>query len=183
MVGHDLFELDLKKGKLVGFIGRLLSSNVYLLVVGDEAVAVDSGMLWTADHVLEYLNKNHLNLRYVLLTHSHFDHVQGLSKLSKYTMAKTVAHAKSKRADISVNHGEVFEALNGQLSFHVIYTGIHKVDHVWYLERNNQMLFVGDYLPTPEDLTAVDRKLHVKPNIVLPGHGKPETVMSNADAA
>jgi glyoxylase-like metal-dependent hydrolase (beta-lactamase superfamily II) len=170
-VGLDLLRMELKRGNLVCFSGKLLSSNVYLLAVGNRAVAVDGGMPWTANLVLDYLVKNSLSLEYILLTHSHFDHVMGLNRLKTRGEIKIVAHARSKRGDLKVDDGNTLEALDNQLSFLVIYTGIHKVDHVWYLEKNNNILFVGDYLPTKAELTMKEQDL--SPSIMLPGHGEP----------
>jgi glyoxylase-like metal-dependent hydrolase (beta-lactamase superfamily II) len=176
LVGQNLLKLNLKKGNLVCFSGKLLSSNVYLLVVGNRAVAVDSGMPWTANLVLDYLNKNQLHLEYILLTHSHFDHVMGLNRLRTSAETKVVAHIRSKRGDLKVDDRETLEAIDNQLSFLVIYTGIHKADHVWYSEKNNHILFVGDYFPTSKELEAIRNRHNVEPMIILPGHGKPETV-------
>ena len=174
--GQDLLRLKLQKGNLVCFSGRLFSSNVYLLAIGSRAVAVDGGMPRTANHVLDYLNKNQLHLDYILLTHSHFDHVMGLNRLRTSAETKVVAHIKSKRGDLKVEDGETLEAIDNQLSFLVIYTGLHKADHVWYFEKNNGILFVGDYFPTSKELEAIRKRYNVEPKIMLPGHGKPETV-------
>jgi glyoxylase-like metal-dependent hydrolase (beta-lactamase superfamily II) len=143
------------------------------MVVDDGAVAVDCGMLWTTNGVLDYLSKNHLKLEYIFLTHSHFDHVMGMNRLKKYMETKVVAHTRSKRGDTKVKDGDIIDAIGDQLSFLVVYTGIHKVDHVWYYERNNQILFVGDYLPTPKELRTLKKRYVAEPKIVLPGHGEP----------
>ncbi len=146
------------------------------MVIGNRAVAVDGGMLKTANQVLDYLNKNQLHLDYILLTHSHFDHVMGLSRLRTSAKTKVVAHNRSKRGDLKLGDGENLEAIGNQLSFLVIYTGIHKADHVWYFERNNRILFVGDYLPTSKELEVLRNRHDIEPNVILPGHGKPETI-------
>jgi len=113
----------------------LLSSNVYLLVIDNRAVAVDSGMPWTANLALDYLNKNRIRLEYILLTHGHFDHVMGLNRLKTHAETRVVAHIRSKRGDLKVNDGETLEVLDNQLRFLVRYTGAHKADHVWYFEK------------------------------------------------
>jgi hydroxyacylglutathione hydrolase len=168
-----LFKLDLKRGLLLGFSGRFLSSNVYLIVVDNGAVAIDCGMSWTANRVLDYLNKNRLKLEYILLTHSHFDHVRGMNRLKEHMETTVVAHTKSKRGNVKVKDGDIINAFDNQLSFLVIYTGIHKADHVWYYEKNNKLLFIGDYLPTITELKNLKERHGAKPEIILPGHGKP----------
>ncbi len=173
-----MLKLNLKKGLLLCFPGRLLSSNVYLIVVNNVAVAIDCGMPWIANHVLDYLSRNRLRLEYILFTHSHFDHVMGINRLRRYMETKVVAHTRSKRGDVKVKNGDIINAINSQLSFLVIYTGIHRADHVWYYEKNNQILFVGDYVPTSRDLKILRKQHRAKPKISLPGHGKPTFLQS-----
>ncbi|NIQ07154.1 MAG: MBL fold metallo-hydrolase, partial [Candidatus Korarchaeota archaeon] len=76
------------------------------MIVDSQAVAVDGGMPWTANRVLDYLNKNSLTLESLFLTHSHFDHVMGVDKLKKGTDANVLAHPKNKRWDIQLKDGD-----------------------------------------------------------------------------
>jgi len=143
------------------------------MVIDNRAVAVDCGMPWIANRVQNYINKNRLKLEYILLTHSHFDHVMGMNTLKRYTETIVVAHIRSKRGDVKVKDGDIINAIGNQLSFVIVYTGEHKADHIWYYEKNNQILFIGDLLPTPMDLKTLRERHAVKPKIILPGHGKP----------
>jgi glyoxylase-like metal-dependent hydrolase (beta-lactamase superfamily II) len=43
--------------------------------------------------MLRYLEKHQLHLRYILLTHGHFDHIWGVDQLQKATGCKVVCHA------------------------------------------------------------------------------------------
>jgi glyoxylase-like metal-dependent hydrolase (beta-lactamase superfamily II) len=167
-----LLRLDLEKGMLVCFSG-FLSSNVYLIVMDGKAVAVDGGMPWTANRVLDYLSQSSSELEYILLTHSHFDHVMGLDKLKKKTKAKVLAHPKNKRGDVQLEDGNTIRVLSNKLSFVAIYTGVHRMDHVWFFEENNGLLFVGDHIATSPALKALAENQDSSPKIILPGHGKP----------
>lgn len=168
-----MFKLNLKRGSLLCFSGRFLSSNVYLIVVDNGAVAIDCGTSGTANRVLDYLSKNSLKLECILLTHSHFDHVMGLNRLKECMETMVMAHTRSKRGDVKVKDGDIINAIDNQLSFLVIYTGIHKADHVWYYEKNNNLLFIGDYLPTPTELRTLRERHRAEPRVILPGHGTP----------
>jgi glyoxylase-like metal-dependent hydrolase (beta-lactamase superfamily II) len=143
------------------------------MVVDNEVVAVDCGMSWTANRVLDYLNKNRLKLKYILLTHSHFDHVMGVNRLKEHMETRVVAHIRSKRGDVKVKDGDIINVIDNQLNFLVVYTGIHKADHVWYYEKNNKILFIGDHIPTPTELKALRKRYGLEPRIILPGHGEP----------
>jgi len=172
-VQRALLEFRLKRGLLLCFLGRFLSSNVYLIVVGNEAVAVDCGMFWDANRVLAYLRENRVTLKQIFLTHSHFDHVSGMNRLKERVGTQVVAHVRSKKGNVMVRDGDIIDALHDQLSFQAIYIGRHKADHVWYFERNNRLLFVGDYLPTLEELNSFKERHEVEPEVILPGHGEP----------
>ena len=168
-----MLKAELERGRLVCFLGRILSSNVYLVVVGDRAVGVDGGMIWTANRVLDYLTRNGLKLDFVFLTHGHFDHVVGLKKIQSLSQTRIVTHEKSRRGDVRVKNGDIVEAIENQLRFLVIYTGIHKADHVWYYEKANRILFIGDYVPTSKELRTLSERYGLRPQIILPGHGRP----------
>lgn len=174
----NLLKHNLNNGSLLCFLGRFISSNVYLMIIDLKAVAVDCGMPWTANRVLDYLNKKHLKLEYILLTHSHFDHVMGLNRLRKRVETKVVASTRSRRGDMKVTDGDLINAIDNQLSFLVLYTGVHKADHVWYYETSNQILFVGDCLPTLTELKTLKKRHAAEPKIILPGHGE-LTLLSN----
>ena len=51
-------------------------ANCIVLWNGDDAVVVDPGQ--DADDILSFMNGRNLQLRAVILTHGHFDHVNGL---------------------------------------------------------------------------------------------------------
>lgn len=68
-------------------VGPLLT-NAYLLQVGDEAALVDPGDL--SPELEEALKK--VKLRYILLTHGHFDHVDAAEPLQARTGAPILYH-------------------------------------------------------------------------------------------
>lgn len=76
---------------VVGDIGN----NNYLLISNGEAAIVD----YTNDipELESVLKENNATLRYVLLTHAHFDHIGGVKKLqSKYPNVKVYLHTDDK---------------------------------------------------------------------------------------
>jgi glyoxylase-like metal-dependent hydrolase (beta-lactamase superfamily II) len=79
---------------------------------------------------------------------------------------------------VKVKDGDIINALDDQLSFLVTYTGIHKADHVWYYEKNNRLLFIGDQIPTPIGLRTLRERHEAEPEIILPGHGKPARLLN-----
>lgn len=69
-----------------------LETNCYLLVEGEEAVAVDPG--GNPATVVRYLDAHKLKLAAILVTHSHFDHVLGVAALAKETGAPVYANSR-----------------------------------------------------------------------------------------
>jgi glyoxylase-like metal-dependent hydrolase (beta-lactamase superfamily II) len=69
-----------------------LRANCYIVNIGDETLVVDPGE--EAARIIEELENNHdLNLRYLLLTHGHFDHVMAVDDLSvKYPHLSVLIH-------------------------------------------------------------------------------------------
>ena len=57
-----------------------------------DAAIIDPGEKALA--LLEMIKENDLNLKYIFLTHAHFDHIIAVSKIQQETNAQVVAHKK-----------------------------------------------------------------------------------------
>ena len=58
--------------KILQTITDVLAVNTYYLVVGNEAIVIDGGTDGQA--VLSYARQNGFTVKYMLLTHTHYDH-------------------------------------------------------------------------------------------------------------
>ena len=67
-------------------INSFYSSNSYIILDGDDCVLIDCGDLIL---IKDYL-KSAYNIKYVLITHSHIDHIYGLNKLYEYNSEFTI---------------------------------------------------------------------------------------------
>ncbi|MCE5336552.1 MAG: MBL fold metallo-hydrolase [Desulfobacteraceae bacterium] len=68
---------------------------IYLIRFGDEAALVDSGCGNDTERLLANIRKTGTDpktIRYLLITHCHYDHTGGASELKKRLGLKTVAH-------------------------------------------------------------------------------------------
>jgi glyoxylase-like metal-dependent hydrolase (beta-lactamase superfamily II) len=108
----------------------------------DEAAVIDPS--WDLDKVFDALKKNGWKAKYVINTHSHFDHVLGNEQVAKVTGAKIVQHKASQLArDIEVSDGDTIKV--GSISLQVLHTPGHSKDSMCLL-LDGQLVFTGDTL-------------------------------------
>lgn len=114
------------------------SNFFYILESNGDVAVIDC---FDANFVLDYIKSNSFKLKYVMSTHSHFDHVEGNQELLNNTDAKLVMH-KSNECDLPVDEGSVIQL--GSEKIEVLYTPGHLMDCVCFLV--DKKLFTGDTL-------------------------------------
>ena len=154
----------------------VLSDNyIYLIhdAVSEETAVVDPAV---AEPVLDYLAEQGWQLKYILNTHHHLDHVEGNSAIKQKTACKVVAgQTDSQRIpdfDIGVTDGDEF--LLGGHKIRVLATPGHTLGHVAYFFEQDELLFCGDTLfvmgcgrlfeGTPEQMHASLTRLKALPS-------------------
>ncbi len=71
-------------------------TNVYLLKEGDEYLLIDAGMKKKEKAFFAFLRKEGINpgdIRYIFLTHTHYDHTGALAEIAGLTHAGILLHA------------------------------------------------------------------------------------------
>ena len=72
-----------------------VSSNAYLIVEPDGLTVIDTGLPGSAPNILAYIRqigRDPHEVRHLLLTHQHIDHVGGAAALAAATGAEVIAH-------------------------------------------------------------------------------------------
>lgn len=91
----------------------ILQTNSYLVWEDEEAFVVDPGGYNST--ILDNIRKHSLQLKYIILTHGHCDHIGGVQWLKDVTGAKVVSSKdevemlEDARINMSVDFGETIE--------------------------------------------------------------------------
>jgi hydroxyacylglutathione hydrolase len=145
-----------------------------------EVVVVDPS--FNANEIIRFVREQNLNLKYVINTHHHMDHIAGNEDIRSSFNAKVVAHKLAKsRKDISVADGDTIRI--GKVAIKVIHTPGHTPDGICLLADGKLLtgdtLFVGECgrtdLPdgSSEDMyrSLFDKLMKLDDDIeVYPGH-------------
>ncbi|KXB71821.1 MULTISPECIES: MBL fold metallo-hydrolase [Peptoniphilus] len=151
--------MEYKIMKLV--VGQLQENCFILFDENKDAFVVDPG--GSSENIIEAIEKNSLNIKYILLTHGHFDHVGAVAALVEkykapvYLSKKDRAFLESPKevrasafgmqieaadVDVFVKDGDEIPFSGGTIK--VIETPGHTLGSVCYLFEN--YLFAGDTL-------------------------------------
>jgi hydroxyacylglutathione hydrolase len=141
-----------------------IRTNCYLVICKQTraSVIIDPG--WDADRILAAVESRQADVKYVLNTHAHWDHIGANAQVIADTGACLALHpddlpllrAKggadmwgilaqpSPEPSCLLKPGHVLEV--GSLRFEVLYTPGHTPGHVSFYERGHNVIFDGDVL-------------------------------------
>ena len=101
-----------------------------------------------ADPVIKYLDDNKIDLKFILNTHHHYDHVGGNKKLKEKYKANVVGFKGDKdkipEIDILVDDQEIWK--HESFEAKIIHIPGHTLGHICFYFYNNESVFTGDTL-------------------------------------
>ena len=107
-----------------------------------EAAIIDPS--WDIDKILDVLKKNKWKAKYVINTHSHFDHILGNEQVAEITGADIVQHNNSQLVkQISVSEGNIVKV--GDIPIRILHTPGHSPDSICLIV-DGHFVFTGDTL-------------------------------------
>ena len=121
----------------------------YSYVIFDEkkniACVIDPS---ESEPIIEFLEKNKINLKFILNTHHHYDHVGGNKKLKEKYNASVIGFKGDKERipeiDILVDDQEIWKYENFETK--IIHVPGHTLGHICFYFYNNKSIFTGDTL-------------------------------------
>lgn len=144
------------------FILGEIETNTYVLESNGEFVVIDPAI--KSESLMEYLDGK--NVKYVLLTHGHFDHIAGVNSIVEKTGAKVLVHetdeellldgdksfytshfgAKQPQILADKRLKDSDEIALGDTVIKVMHTPGHTLGSVCYIDSESKTIFSGDTL-------------------------------------
>ncbi len=127
---------------------KCLKDNYSYLVVdktNKSACVIDPS---EAKPIINFIEKNQINLKFILNTHHHFDHVGGNQSLKKKYNCQIIGFEKDKsripEIDICLKDREIWK--NKNFKFKIFHIPGHTSGHVCFYFYKEKLLFTGDTL-------------------------------------
>ena len=127
---------------------KCLQDNYSYLIVdkaNHNACVVDPS---EADPIIDFIDNNKINLKYILNTHHHYDHVGGNQKLKEKYGASVIGYKGDKERipgiDILVSDQETWIHKNFEAK--VIHIPGHTLGHICFYFYKEELVFSGDTL-------------------------------------
>ena len=127
---------------------KCLEDNFSYILINENnknCCVVDPG---EAGPIINYLEKYKLNLKYILSTHHHHDHVGGNEVLKKKFNAEVIGYIGDKsripQIDICINDNEIWK--QDIFEAKIYHVPGHTLGHICFHFFKNKIIFTGDTL-------------------------------------
>lgn len=143
-----------------------LANNTYIVIGQDGVSAVLVDPAYEAERIIEFLTGQGLELKAMLITHGHFDHIGAVSKIVEHTGVAVVAHEEEAKimsdsiknlstyftsrgvtaeANQFISDKEVVD-FGSDLRFKAIVVPGHSPKSTCYYSKDAALVFTGDTL-------------------------------------
>ena len=125
-----------------------LKDNYSYLIIDEQkniACVIDPS---EADPIIDYLERNEIELKFILNTHHHYDHVGGNLRLKEKYGASVIGYKEDKERipeiDVLVNDNETWKYENFEAK--IIHIPGHTLGHICFYFSKEKSAFTGDTL-------------------------------------
>jgi hydroxyacylglutathione hydrolase len=124
-------------------VGSMLNFS-YIVYDEKNSIGAIIDPSWDLEKLLVFLEKKNITAKYIINTHTHFDHILGNDHISEITKAEIIQHERStQKKDRSVVDHENISI--GELNLEVLYTPGHSEDSICLIV-NRESIITGDTL-------------------------------------
>jgi len=167
----------------------LYGENCYFLTINNDLIIVDPGDEY--NKLNNIIKNNNYNLKAILITHAHFDHIGALKDLlNEYKVPVYYNNINNEIEYGKLINIEEKDYIIDNFKFKVIKTPGHRNDLVTYYFYNDNIMFVGDfifcgsigrtdlkYAEPIEMKKSIEKIKEFSDNIIIyPGHGEDTTL-------
>lgn len=159
-----------------------LQNFTYILIDDSTNIGAIVDPADNLEKVFKILDRENVQIKYVINTHGHYDHVLGNAETLSKTSSKLICHESSKiKHDISIKEGDIITL--GATEIKIIHTPGHASDSICLLADDKVLtgdtLFIGECgrvdLPDSNISDMYDSLMNKISNIpdnyeVYPGH-------------
>jgi hydroxyacylglutathione hydrolase len=130
----------------INIIKSLIDNYIYVITCKKTSISavIDPG---SSEEVINFIDKNALNIKYILNTHHHYDHINGNDEIKAKYNCKIIAYQHEKKItniDIRVKESDMISI--GKIKFKIIHLPGHTNNHIAYYSKEENLLFSGDVL-------------------------------------
>ena len=129
----------------IDIIPCLNDNYSYILSIDKDALVIDPG---EARPIIDFLKKNNLDLKYILNTHHHFDHVGGNQEIKDKYSSIILGYKGDKDRipgiDLLLEDQQIWKA--GNFETKISHIPGHTSGHISYYFMNEKIVFTGDTL-------------------------------------
>ncbi len=140
-----------------------IQNNVYIAYDTSNKCVVIDAPFGSAEAIKKIIQEKQLTVEFILITHTHWDHVGDLAELQRQTNAKVCVHEndiyrllddtssmgipiemENVQPDMILHGGESIQC--GEMKFRVVATPGHTEGGICFIEDTAKVVFAGDTL-------------------------------------
>ena len=111
---------------VVGF----LDENCYIVSNNNDALIIDPGD--EGERIISFIKKHSYNVKAILITHYHFDHIGALEKIKNEFKVDVIDYNNQNKVD--------------GFDYQIIENNGHTLDCVSYCFKKEKVMFTGDFI-------------------------------------
>lgn len=121
-----------------------MANFTYLIIDEEEKEIAIIDPSWDLDKIFEIIKRNSYRVKFIINTHTHFDHILGNEQVLAITNCQIVQHENSMdRHDIAVKDGDRIRV--GNIVIDIFHTPGHSKDSICLIV-DSKIIFTGDTL-------------------------------------